>query len=224
MKKLILLIILILNISTITSQTSYTSYDVGRRYFHRIEKDSIEKESVLTLNEQDRYLIITGIDVECNSAGGLEPSIAFINNSNKKIKYIYLNVSFKNSVNDVINCSITDYSKFALKITGPIKSQETKVVSWGAICYNFSGKEMIINDIDIIYMDDSQVTLKQEYCQTFGKYKKGDNVKSIISKNSGRVIRKTLMRIKDNNYIVWYFIHDVPRLETCYEKELEYVE
>lgn len=95
-----------------------------------------------------------------DSAGGLEPTIFIANNSDKKIKYIYLTVSFYNSVGDKLRNDIGWYSDAKLKITGYIKPWESTWYEWDPVFYEYSASKMKIETMQIVYSDGSKKNMK----------------------------------------------------------------
>lgn len=95
-----------------------------------------------------------------DSAGGLEPTIFIANNSDKKIKYIYLTVSFYNSVGDKLRNDIGGYSDAKLKITGYIKPWESTWYEWDPVFYEHSASKMKIETMQIVYSDGSKKNMK----------------------------------------------------------------
>lgn len=100
-----------------------------------------------------------------NSIGGLEPHILISNNSNKKIKYVYLTVSFYNAVGDKVTNDIGRSKSVQLKITGPIKPWKFKWYSWDPVFYNYSAYKMKIEKVRIDYFkgEDKVIQVNKKY-------------------------------------------------------------
>lgn len=94
-----------------------------------------------------------------NSVGGLEPTIFIANNSGKKIKYIYVNVSFYNAVGDKLRNDIGGYTTSKLKITGYINIWENKQYDWDPVFYEYSARKMKVETMTIEYSDGSKKTI-----------------------------------------------------------------
>lgn len=91
-----------------------------------------------------------------DSVGGLEPSILISNNSNKKIKYIYLDVSFYNAVGDRVYNDIGGYKNAKLEITGYINPWNFEWYYWNPVFYSTTARMMKIETIQIVYSDGSK--------------------------------------------------------------------
>lgn len=96
-----------------------------------------------------------------NSAGGVDLYITWTNKSNKTIKYVTFKVTPYNAVGDAQYCAIRNYSQVSVQVTGPINSGKTygddKV--WENAWYNNTITNAKLNEIDIIYMDNSTDTI-----------------------------------------------------------------
>lgn len=95
-----------------------------------------------------------------NSAGGLEPWIRISNNSAKKIKYVYLTVSFYNRVGDRVTNDIGGYKKAELEITGPIKPWHWEAFEWNPVFYSNTASKMKIEKITVKYFGGTTKTKK----------------------------------------------------------------
>jgi hypothetical protein len=97
-----------------------------------------------------------------NSANGVRCSTSgFVNISNKTIKYVIFTITPYNKVNDIAYSSIGNESTVKVKYTGFIKPNEfVDYVSWGPIWYNPDIKTIKINEIDIIYDDNTTINIK----------------------------------------------------------------
>ena len=85
--------------------------------------------------------------------------IVFTNNSNKKIKYITFNISFKNTVDDPIYDDVTNKNLKSLRTTGPIESGETVVTSSENCFWTTQTVNATLYSVDIEYMDGTKKTL-----------------------------------------------------------------
>lgn len=95
-----------------------------------------------------------------NSVGGLEPHILISNNSGKKIKYVYLTVSFYNAVGDKVRNEIGGYKTANLTITGPIKPWTFEWYDWNPVFYNTTAYKMKVETVKVKYFDDSTKSIK----------------------------------------------------------------
>ena len=96
---------------------------------------------------------------EMDSVGGLKPHILISNNSNKKIKYVYLTVSFYNAVGDKVSNDIGGYKSANLQITGPIKPWNFSWYEWGPVFYNYTATKMKVEKVTIKYFGGSTKTV-----------------------------------------------------------------
>lgn len=108
-----------------------------------------------------------------NSAGGCDMTIKFRNISNKNIKYVVFNCKYYNAVDDVVYCDIRDYSVFSGQVTGPIKYNGTNwdCYHWDCPIYNWSARKMEIIDIEIDYMDGTELNISNEEMKYVKGYK-----------------------------------------------------
>ena len=95
---------------------------------------------------------------EMDSVGGLKPSILISNNSDKKIKYVYITVSFYNSVGDKVLNDIGGYANAKLKITGYIEPWNFKWFDWDPVFYNTSASKIKIESMTVEYSNGSKIT------------------------------------------------------------------
>ena len=95
-----------------------------------------------------------------NSVGGLEPAILISNNSNKKIKYIYLTASFYNAVGDRVYNEIGGYKNAKLQITGYINPWDYDWYYWDPVFYDSTATKMKIETMQIVYSDGSKKNMK----------------------------------------------------------------
>ncbi|MBP3235694.1 MAG: hypothetical protein J6M61_01685 [Bacteroidales bacterium] len=94
-----------------------------------------------------------------NSAGGCDYNFAFVNRSNKTIKYVYWYGNVYNAVGDKVACDIRDNYSFSGKDTGPYKPGEIGGGTWDCIIYNWSAKKLKLTSIKVIYTDGTSVTI-----------------------------------------------------------------
>ena len=109
-----------------------------------------------------------------NSCGGRDIHFNFKNlNREKTIKYLDFSVSFYNAVGDKAYDEIRDYSTFNGRITGPVKPNGTNYNSNFFECaiYNYQAKKMVLNSIDIEYMDGSTLYIIGEELKMIKGYK-----------------------------------------------------
>lgn len=105
-------------------------------------------------------LLVINSENHLNSVGGFEPSIYYFNNSSKKIKYVYFDVSVKNRVDDIIKDTISGQSSFILKCTGPYNAMSLCLGEFDPIMYNNSANSLVINSVKVEYMDGTTTEIK----------------------------------------------------------------
>lgn len=114
-----------------------------------------------------------------NSAGGCDYSISYINKSKKTIKYLYWDGWVYNAVDDIVQCNIRNTGHVSGRDTGPVYTGESSGGTWDCIIYNYSAHKIKLNSIDIIYTDNSSVSIS------------GSDIKRMLSK-------------PEKKYISWY--------------------
>ena len=99
-----------------------------------------------------------------NSAGGVDANIVFTNKSKKEIKYVFFTIAAYNGVDDKVECEIRRSSEARVKVTGPIKPNETSGWGryWECIFYNHSIKYIKIEEVEIEYMDKTKFTISKK--------------------------------------------------------------
>ena len=120
-----------------------------------------------------------------NSAGGVNVKIMFKNTSDKTIKYIYINCTPYNAVDDVVPCSIRGYKVLDLSITGPIEPNTGNIpeymwkylgnldyngvylAEFENVWYNSTIKYAVVDKIEIVYMDNSREVLTKPFHHIF---------------------------------------------------------
>jgi len=133
----------------------------GSSIFNETQNDSL----LATLSYKKGIpLIIQNVWLEIDYAGGVNLNIDIINSSRKSIKYIYYYVTFYNSVDDVVACSITNDSySIGLKDTGPIKPLGYSDSSWDGIIYNNSANKVKFESIEVEYMDGARKNFNNSF-------------------------------------------------------------
>lgn len=131
------------------------------------EKEKVQKEYDEWYNSQPtstkiaaKAITITESKLKYpNSAGGCDYYFYYINNSNKTIKYLYVNGTVYNAVNDQVYCDVRRTSTFSGKDTGPIASGDSGGGSWDNIIYNYSARTLKLTSVSISYMDGSSISI-----------------------------------------------------------------
>ena len=101
---------------------------------------------------------------EPNSAGGIDLYIKWKNTSEKTVKYAYFTCDLYNAVDDKVENDISGRYSFVGKVTGPIDPGAVygNNTHWGNAWYNHSGKYAKITEIELEYMDGTDITIPQE--------------------------------------------------------------
>lgn len=94
-----------------------------------------------------------------NSAGGCDYHFYYTNRAKKTIKYLYVNGTVYNAVNDPVYCEIHRTSSFSGKDTGPVDPGKSGGGCWENIIYNYSANSLKVTSVKIVYMDGSSVTI-----------------------------------------------------------------
>lgn len=103
-----------------------------------------------------------------NSASGCDANFYYVNKSGKTIKYLVFDASFKNNVGDLVTCDIRNEASFRGKDTGPVKDGRASGGTWDCVIYNWSAKKLIINSINIEYMEGGSITVGGEDLKLIG--------------------------------------------------------
>lgn len=95
-----------------------------------------------------------------NSANGVSAYFYYKNLSDKVIKYLVWTGYPINAVNDIVSCEIRGSSLFSGKDTGPVKKGGTGGGYWDCAWYNYTAKKLVLEEINIEYMDGSTLCIK----------------------------------------------------------------
>ena len=87
---------------------------------------------------------------------GVEVSHSFYNAGEKEIKYITFRYLAYNSVNDLVACTVSQKTESGGKLTGPIPPKYDGYVKWQSMCYNPTVANVVISNICIQYMDNTE--------------------------------------------------------------------
>lgn len=103
-----------------------------------------------------------------NSAGGVNLHIKWKNTSDKVVKYAYFTCELYNAVDDVVSNTITGRYAFTGTVTGPINPGDIygDYVLWENAWWNHSGKYAKITEIEIEYMDGTEIEIPQGQINT----------------------------------------------------------
>jgi len=112
---------------------------------------------------------------ERNSVNGLDVMITWKNISGKDLKYVYMEVGFKNAVNDWVDSDISNKNSEIIKFTGPISDGENHWGGWDgkhpAVMYSPEAKTIHIKKVWVDYMDGtkSEVIDTSNLMSSFGE-------------------------------------------------------
>ena len=98
---------------------------------------------------------LESLSFEVNSAGGLEPTMKFLNpNKDSAIKYIRIGFTVYNAVGDRVRSTIGRGEWDRLLVTGPIDPDSGgKESNWGPVGYNHSASCLKILSLEIEFMN-----------------------------------------------------------------------
>lgn len=111
-----------------------------------------------------------------NSASGCDANFYYVNKSGKTIKYLVFDASFKNAVGDLVTCDIRNDASFRGKDTGPVKDGRSSGGTWDCVIYNWSAKKLVINSVDVEYMEGGNMTITGEDLKLIGLLDKQINL------------------------------------------------
>lgn len=127
------------------------------------QANAVAEEKALQLMEQGFPIAIYEYySATPNSVGGVNVIIFWKNISPKDFKYVIFTVKPYNAVDDVVYCTISHEADSRLKVTGPVKAKNMDEPSssvWENVWYNNTIKRIEIEQIDIIYMDNSEESI-----------------------------------------------------------------
>jgi hypothetical protein len=142
--------------------------------FHKYVYSSFDRSTKVKLANLWNTLVKNSEDNECpiiiaytpfrpNSAGGIDVGMQFYNLSDKRIKYVYFDITPFNSVNDVTKCQITGKSTVSLQYEGFVEhGDRISDIKWGTVWYNQNIKTVIISKIRIVYDDNTEYSVEDQ--------------------------------------------------------------
>ncbi len=93
-----------------------------------------------------------------NSAGGIDFNFSARNSTGKEIKYVRFEVELRNAVGDLVQDEIKNTSSVSVEIVGPVEAGSMIYMSNEIIGYCDTCARISIDDITIIYTDDTSET------------------------------------------------------------------
>lgn len=128
-----------------------------------LEEQELARKNEIEKSSKDIITMFRAETSKPNSAGGVDVSFAWSNQSFKEIKYIIFEAVPINNVGDIVKCTVREESTFRGKGTGPYKRKsEYEETSFENAWYNNSIKSVKLQQIDIEYMDGTTVTLTKD--------------------------------------------------------------
>lgn len=114
--------------------------------------------SYVDIMEND-ILPISQINMDVNSAGGVEVDIKFTNKSSKQIAYIYFTLKFYDRMGSPAYCEIKNTHTRRLQFTGPVNAGKSDTGYWDPIIYCSTTAAVKPLSVDIEYTDGTKQTL-----------------------------------------------------------------
>lgn len=106
-----------------------------------------------------------------NSASGVSAYFYYKNLSDKPIKYLVWQGYPVNAVGDPVECTIRRNSSYRGQDTGPVNKGKSGGGCWDCAWYNSTAKKLILESIDIEYMDGSTLSITGDDLYIIGKKK-----------------------------------------------------
>lgn len=119
----------------------------------------INPSETISLSVSQPAISIQSIDIDIDSANGVEPSIKFTNHTDKQIAYIYFTIKFYDRMGSPAYCSIRDTHTRTIKVTGPINAGEQDTRYWDPVIYNAATAAIKPLTIKIEFTDGSKQTI-----------------------------------------------------------------
>lgn len=134
--------------------------DIGALTKHVIERDlNVSSLEYIAYDDFKKSELIIKLSYDINYVGGCEVSTKITNLSNNPIKYITINMTPYNEVDDPVTCRISKTSKKSIKATGFINKNQTRSYEWEPVWYNATIRKIRINSVTITYKDNSVKTI-----------------------------------------------------------------
>lgn len=135
----------------------------------------VDKSTQIIFTLSKPAVTIEQINIDINSANGVEPSITYTNHTDKQIAYIFFTIKFYDRMGSPAYCSIYDTHTRRVKVTGPINAGVQKTSYWEPIIYNSATAAMKPLKIEVEFTDGTKqvITCTGRYWYT-GSYYGGD--------------------------------------------------
>ncbi len=115
------------------------------------------KTCTITVKNQNP-IEITYVDWYINSADGVEPEITIKNNTNKDIKYIEIETSYKNRFADPVYCDVWYTDSRILEVTSGLAAKQTKTFYWDPVIYNDQVSRIDFDEVTVTFIDNTVAT------------------------------------------------------------------
>lgn len=112
---------------------------------------------------EQSVITISNVSVELDYYGGVKPRITIVNNSYDDIKYITLDLEFRNKFGDPAYCEINNNYKESVYIESGLYGRTTKTFYTDPVIYNKQVHRIDIKTAKITYVDNRTETLKLNY-------------------------------------------------------------
>lgn len=126
---------------------------------------------------------VRGVD-QTDSLTPVSSRFTFTNKTGKEIKYITFGIRPYNGVGDPVKCTLNGFSLYECKCTGPFAANGKYTQELEHAWYNTSIVSVKIENVEIIYMDNSTETLDAKQIKCLPK-------EAVLSDNDSRIVRKT---------------------------------
>ena len=137
---------------------------------YKILRDSINKaEHIKSIKNSIK--ITSYYLTSPNSASGVSVYFYYKNLSDKVIKYLTWQGYPINAVGDPVSCQIRNVASYRGMDTGPVKKGQSGGGYWDCAWYNSTAKKLILESIEIEYMDGSSLTITDDDLYLIGKKK-----------------------------------------------------
>ena len=141
-------------------------------YRYENDRSDIEYTDLFTYDEGIEALVtkwsglvnITGLSTSRpNSAGGVNATINWRNESDNEIKYITFDVEPFNAVDDSVSCEIRRNSSVDLEFTGPFRSGSRNTSTERNVWYNKDIRRAQLNEVEIEFMDGTTEVVRRNF-------------------------------------------------------------
>lgn len=131
---------------------------------------TVGEKKDITLTISKPAVVISRIDWDINSVGGVDTYIYFKNCSDKQIAYISFYVTYYDRMGKKAYCEISHNCDFKLDYTGPLNSGKNVngSIYWSAVIYNSTVDAVLPNKIEIDFSDGTKQTITNNGMYWYG--------------------------------------------------------